>query len=159
MNCQIPNGLPGAALLLALVLCVSCRTVPPLPAADLSAPGWSVQQGQAIWKPAQDRSEIAGDLLLATNIDGSYFVELIKTPFTIVTAESLGGRWQIEFGVGEHSWRGTGTPPKRFAWFQLPRALLDGRTAAPWRFEVLDSSSWRLEDPKSGETLEGGFFP
>jgi hypothetical protein len=159
LNRKPQTGLLGALLLLALALCVSCRTAPPLPPADLSAPGWRVQQGQALWKPTKDRPRLAGDLLLATNTDGSYFVQLTKTPFTLVTAESFAGRWQIEFGAGEHSWRGTGIPPERFAWFQLPRALLDGKTAGPWSFENVGANSWRLENPKTGETLEGGFFP
>jgi len=85
--------------LLALELCVSCRTAPPLPAADFSAPGWRVMQGQAVWKPARDRAELAGDLLLATNSDGDVYVQLTKTPFPLASAEVAGDRWQIAFGA------------------------------------------------------------
>jgi hypothetical protein len=158
LNRKAPIGLPGV-LLLALGLCFSCRTAAPLPPADFSAPGWTVRQGQAVWKPSKHRPELAGDLLLATNADGSFFVQLTKNPFTIVTAESLAGRWQIEFGANEHSWRGENQPPNRFAWFQLPRALMNGKIAPPWQFETVNPDSWRLENPNTGETLEGGFFP
>jgi hypothetical protein len=151
---------PGVLrLFLIAALVAGCRTAPPLPPADLSAPGWRVRQGQAVWQPPGRRPELAGDLLLATNADGSVFVQLTKNPFPLVTAETAGGQWQIEYGAGEHVWRGRGRPPARFLWFQLPPALLDGKTAGAWRFENVTTNSWRLENPRTGETLEGGFFP
>jgi hypothetical protein len=146
-------------VLLALAFCVSCRTAVPLPPVDFSAPGWGVRQGQAVWKPPGHRPELAGDLLLATNRDGSFFVQLTKNPFTLVTAERLGDRWRIEFGANEHAWGGPGRPPARFGWFLLPGALRDGTTPNPWRFETVNTNSWRLENPTTGERLEGGFFP
>src|SRR6476620_10614627 len=91
-----------ATLLLALVLCVSCRSLPPLPPADLSAPGWRMQQGQALWKPTKSRPELAGELLLATNANGDFFVQLSKTPFTLATAQRIGDQWQIEFGSDDY---------------------------------------------------------
>ena len=148
-----------ALLTLALVCGAGCRTAAPLPPADFSAPGWHLQQGQAIWKPAHNRSEIAGDLLFATNASGNYFVQLTKDPFPLATAESVGGRWQIEFGADEHSWRGRGEPPARLVWFQLPRALLGEKIFGNWHFEIVTTNSWRLENRQTGESLEGGFFP
>ena len=114
LKLNLKTLLSGAISLLALELCVSCRTAPPLPAADFSAPGWRVMQGQAVWKPARDRAELAGDLLLATNSDGDVFVQLTKTPFPLASAEVAGDRWQIAFGANEYSWRGRGQPPSRF---------------------------------------------
>jgi len=137
----------------------SCRTGPPLPPLDLSTPGWQVMQGQAVWKPPGKHPELAGDLLLATNSTGDVFVQLIKTPFPIVTAEILGGHWQIQFGTGQHVWRGPGIPPKRFPWFQLANALAGKTPAGNWRFTNISPDRWRLENPRSGESLEGGFFP
>lgn len=145
--------------LVAFAGTISCRTANPLPAANLSAPGWHVLQGQALWKPDRKRSEVASDLLLATNVTGDLFVQLTKDPIPLVTAEVLGNKWQIQFEGGKYSWHGTGTPPVSFPWFQLPRALSGNRPAGDWRFENVSSNSWRLENPKSGETLEGGFFP
>ena len=71
---------------LIAVLATGCRTAPPLPPADFSAPGWRVQQGQAVWKPSSSRPELAGDLLLATNANGNFFIQFSKIPFPLVTA-------------------------------------------------------------------------
>jgi len=146
------------ALMLVLQLC-SCRTSPSLPPADFSAPGWRVQQGQAVWQPPNHRPELAGDLLLATNADGHCFVQFTKTPFPLVTAQVAGDRWQIEFGADEHAWHGRGVPPDRFIWFQLPRALLAGNAGRDWQFKPATANNWRLSNPGTGESLEGRFFP
>lgn len=148
------------ASLLALVTClyVSCRSLPPLPAADLSAPGWRVLQGQAVWKPTKQRPELAGELLLATNSNGEFFVQFSKTPFTLATAQVMNGQWQIEFGSGDYSRRGRGNPPSRFGWFQLPRALSGSKLPDDWQFDCIPTNTWRLMNRRTGETLEGGFF-
>ena len=145
-----------AALL--LLLCAGCATRP-LPPADFSSPGWSVQQGQVIWKPSFNRPELAGDLLLATNVNGNFFVQLTKMPFPLVTAQVSGNEWQIEFGADKFSWRGRGAPPDRFAWFELPRALRDGKIDDNWTFTRVETNSFRLDNPRTGEHLEGEFFP
>ena len=150
----------GALLSFVLaVIVTSCRTAPPLPPADFSAPGWRVQQGQAVWKLSSNRPELAGDLLLATNVNGKFFVQLSKIPFPLATAQISGNQWQIEFGADKFSWRGNGTPPSRFVWFQLPRALLGENLNGNWQFKNATTNSWRLENPRTGETLEGEFFP
>ena len=148
----------GAVLLLGISLC-SCRTDEPIQQADFSSPGWRVQEGQAVWKPSYSRLELAGDLVLATNLNGDFFVQLTKSPFPLVTAQNLNGRWQMEFGAEESSWHGQHEPPSRFAFFQLPRALLGGRLAGNWKFQNLTTNFWRLENRQSGEYLEGEFFP
>jgi len=142
-----------------VILCPGCRTANPLPAADLSAPGWRVQQGQAVWQPSQHRPELTGDLLLATNVNGDFIVQFSKIPFPLATAQVSGDQWQIKFGADEYSWHGRGTPPARFGWFQLPRALRNPNPGGNWRFSRVASNSWRLENPRTGETLEGEFFP
>jgi hypothetical protein len=147
------------SLFLTAVLAAGCRTAPPLPPADFSAPGWHVQQGQAVWKPSSRRPELAGDLLLATRTNGNCFIQFSKIPFPLATAQISGGQWQIEFGADKVSWCGRGTPPDRFAWFQLPRALRDTNVGGNWKFTHPASSSWRLENSRTGETLEGEFFP
>lgn len=145
------------ALLIA-AFAFGCRSAPPLPRADFSAPGWRVQQGQAIWKPSSNRSELAGDLLLATNANGNFFIQFSKIPFPLATAQVSGGQWQIEFGADKFSWHGHGVPPNRFAWFELPRALLGDNPDGGWQFKSVTANSWRLENPRTGETLEGEFF-
>jgi len=105
------------------------------------------------------KPELAGELLLATNSNGSFFVQFTKTPFPLATAQVAGESWQMEFGSGEHSWRGHGQPPARFVWFQLPRALSGGGLEPDWMFSRLKDDSWRLENPRTGEWLEGRLFP
>jgi hypothetical protein len=144
---------------LLLILGAGCHTANPLPSADFSATGWRVLQGQAIWKPLSTRPELAGDLLLATNANGNFFIQFSKIPFPLATAQVSGSQWQIEFGADKYSWHGRGTPPGRFAWFQLPRALLNANAGGNWKFAHPTSHSWRLENPHTGETLEGEFFP
>jgi hypothetical protein len=144
---------------LVLILCAGCRTANPLPAADFSAPGWRVQQGQAVWKSSQNNPELAGDLLLATNVSGNCFIQFSKMPFPLVTAQISGDEWQIEFGADKYSWHGHGTPPSRFIWFQLQSALLEAKAVGNWRFTRVETNSWRLENEQTGETLEGEFFP
>jgi hypothetical protein len=148
-------------ILLALLLfcCAGCRTTNPLPPADFSAPGWSVQHGQAVWKPATNGPELAGDLLLATNVNGNFFLQFSKIPFPLATAQVSGDQWQIEFSADKYSWHGHGTPPDRFGWFQLPPALRDPNLAGNWRFTRAETNAWRLENSHTGETLEGEFFP
>jgi hypothetical protein len=102
---------------------------------------------------------MAGDLLLATNVNGDFFVQFYKTPFTVATAEVSGGRWQIQFGAKEYHRSGRGTPPAMFAWFELPRALAGADLGRRWRMEQKPDGGWRLENPRSGEALEGRFFP
>jgi hypothetical protein len=159
LNRKIKVVLMIAAWLPAFLFCVSCRTANPPQPADFSTPGWHVLQGQAVWKPTADRAELAGDLLLATNDNGNFFVQFTKNPFPLVTAESMNGQWQIEFGADEHSWSGRGQPPARFSWFQLPPTLLGEKGGGNWSFEKVTSNSWRLANPQTGEILEGGFFP
>jgi hypothetical protein len=144
---------------LLLVFCAGCRTANPFPSADFSTPGWRVQQGQAVWKPSQGRPELIGDLMLATNANGNFFIQFSKIPFPLATAQISGNQWQIEFGADKFSWHGRGAPPDRLSWFQLPRALLDSNVGGNWQFSRIETNSWRLENPRTGETLEGEFFP
>jgi hypothetical protein len=141
------------------MLCAACRTARPLPPADFSSPGWGVHQGQAVWKPSKKRPELAGDLLFATNANGNFVIQFTKTPFNMVAAEVENGEWQINFGGGKYSWGGHGRPPKRFSWFQLPRALAGADPAPSWTFTKKPDDSWRLENKRTGESLEGVIFP
>ncbi len=134
-------------------------TSTPLPSADFNTPGWHVQQGQAIWQPSSSRPELAGDLLLATNVNGNYFIQFSKIPFPLVTAQVSGDRWQIQFGANQYNWHGSGAPPSRFAWFQLPGALDGQNLDGNWRFARADTNSWNLKNSHTGESLEGEFFP
>ncbi|MHB8520947.1 MAG: hypothetical protein ACYDH9_09320 [Limisphaerales bacterium] len=130
-----------------------------MPPADFSAPGWRVQQGQAVWKPTQNKPELAGEVLLATDARGDFFVQFAKTPFTLATARVMDGEWEIEFGSGNYSRSGRGEPPARFVWFQLPRALAGASVSGGWLFERAAPHAWRLKNSRTGESLEGYFLP
>lgn len=149
-----------------LVLCLGlawisagCRTAPPLPPADCSQPGWRLQQGQAVWTPSRQQPELTGELLLATHPRGDYLVEFAKTPFSFASAQVAGERWQVEFGAANRGWHGQGQPPVRFVWFQLPRALAGGVPDSHWEFHRREDGGWRLWNHRTGESLEGRFFP
>ncbi len=143
-------------VLLVAVIAGGCAT-PPLAPANLSAAGWRVQQGQAVWRPSQNRREIAGDLIMATNSDGDCFIQFTKTPLTLATAQIPGGRWQLEFGNDQYSWRGSGAPPDRFVWFQLPRAFSGAPLQGDWHFQT-SANGWQFDNSRTGENLEGEFF-
>jgi hypothetical protein len=147
---------PGLALIACLCACVSLERLPP---ADFSTPGWRIQQGQAVWKPARTRPELAGELLYATNAAGGLFLQFTKTPFTLATVQQSGDRWQIDLGSGDFSRTGRGTPPTRFAWFVLPQALTTGNAQSPWQFERMGDAAWRLTNRVTGESLEGYLSP
>ncbi len=143
-------------VLLFAVITGGCVT-PPLAPANLSAPGWTVQEGQAVWKATASRPEIAGDLIVATNTDGDCFVQFTKTPLTLAVAQIAAGHWQLEFGNDQYSWRGSGAPPDRFVWFQLPRAFSGAPLQADWHFQS-SANGWQFDNSHTGEKLEGEFF-
>lgn len=147
------------SLLAAIVLCAGCRTSRLLPPVDLQQPGWQIAQGQAVWKPTRSRPSLAGELLLATNANGDFFVQFDKVPFPLATAQVVSNEWQIRFGTGEHAWRGRGEPPARFVWFQLPHALRAEPLPRDWKFERLGAEIWRIENRRTGESLEGSLAP
>src|SRR2546422_5254946 len=60
--------------------CCACRTVPPLAPANLSEPGWTMREGQAVWRPKTEGPEIAGELLVAIHRTGETYLQFTKTP-------------------------------------------------------------------------------
>jgi len=158
MIARLPIGARRLAAALVLASATGCRSLPPIPPADLNAPGWTVQQGQAVWKPNQSRPELAGELMLATNINGDCLVEFTKTPFALACARQINDQWRIEFGAGRHAWQGRGAGPQLFSWFELPRALAGRELSRAWRF-TQTNGTWRLVNRHNGERLEGAFPP
>ena len=131
--------------------CVSSR---PLPKADISQPGWTVRQGQAVWQPPGPKSpEIAGELLLATRPDGSAFVQFTKTPFPFAIAQISSNHWQLEIPPQNKRYTERGKPSARIVWFQLVNALTGKPLAKGWTWND-SGTNWQLKN-SSGESLEG----
>jgi hypothetical protein len=128
-----------------------------LPAIDLAAPGWQVRHGQAVWTPGGQKSEIAGELLVAQHPDGDCAVQFTKPPFVIAEARVSDARWHLELGSGKKAWRGTREPPARIVWFQLPRALTGSALDGRWSWTRPADGPWTLINRRTGERLEGRF--
>lgn len=143
-------------LALCLPLC-GCASSPKQSApVDLSAPGWQMRQGQAVWRPGSDKPEIVGDVVLSTHSSGAAQVQFSKT-LPIATGRLSAEGWSIDFPPQNKSYSGRGNPPKRLVWLQMLRAL-EG-VKAPERWKVIHPSKdfIALEDPESGERLEVHF--
>jgi hypothetical protein len=159
-------------LLIALTGCMT--TGRPLPKADLSQPGWMVQQGQAVWHrppsrvseiphnagqhPPQKAFDIAGDLIVATKPDGSAFVQFSKIPLTFAVAQATPGTWQIEIPPQNKRYSGGGKAPGQIVWLQLANALSHKPLAKDWTWRESEGN-WRLQNSSSGESLEGFLAP
>jgi len=144
---------------LGLLLAVSlsgCMTAGPLPKVNLSEPGWTVRQGQAVWRPKREAPEIAGELLVATRPDGSASVQFTKTPIPFAIAQMTPNAWQIDFPPDNRHYAEHGSPPARIIWFQLAKAVLGKPIAKGWTWQNSDNN-WQLKNPSSGESLEGYF--
>ena len=168
-------------LVLSADLGTACRTVRPLPAVNLSEPGWAMYEGQAIWRPKRSGPEIAGELLLARSQDGRSLVQFIKTPFPILVGQATPTQWQIEFPPQHRSFSGHGSPPGRLIWLHLGACLLDNAPSPKdWTLErgspapellrprgqvrpsnehVAIPLQFRFENKSTGETLEGFLNP
>ncbi len=162
-----PADAPGVAAILGAVVAVfvmagsaGCRTAPPLPAVDLSQPGWRSEQGQALWTPAADEQEIAGDLLLLVGPGAECLVQFAKTPFPLVTARQTQQAWQIEFGTAARRLSGRGDPRGRWVWLELARVRRGAEAHPAWSLEQEGGGAHcRLTNLSTGERLDVWFSP
>ena len=143
-----------AAILFA-VLATSCRTIPPLPPVNLSEPGWTLRQGQALWRSKKDAPEIAGEILFATRAGGQTMLQMTKTPLPFVSVQTRGDEWQIEFVPQQRRFSGKGTPTSRLMWVHLARALSGEKPPEPLKFQQTEPHGFTLENPKTGESITG----
>jgi hypothetical protein len=141
------------ALLLLLIVASSCRTTPKAAPIDLSGPDWHTQQGQALWRSKKDAAEIAGEVVLGTNSTGRAFVQFLKNPLPLVTAENSPDRWSIEFIPEQQSFSGGGTPPVQLTWLHLLRAFQEIKPPKRFAFAKNDSGEIQIEDNVSGERI------
>lgn len=152
----------GASLVCGVCLALAAGCAAPRTGlrVDLSAPGWSVREGQAVWRPAKGKPDLAGELLVASHPSGRAFVQFAKPPFQLVTACRTRDRWQITFGANDRTFSGRGAPRPRFLWLHLS-ACLDSDQPPPvgWRFEAAAMGRWQFENGATGEKLEGYLIP
>ncbi|EEF61274.1 hypothetical protein [Pedosphaera parvula] len=137
----------------------ACNTVKNMPPANLSEPGWTVLQGQAVWRPKLTAPEIAGDLLVATNLDGRSFIQFTKTPLPIVVGQTTSNSWKIHFVPNNQTFSAPGHPPSKIVWLHLPRDLAGAKPPKFWHFTKKESGTWHLEEHFTGESLEGYLNP
>lgn len=158
LDARFSNLVAALAICFLLVLATGCQTVAPLPAVDFNQPGWTVRQGQAVWKRGRNMPEIAGDIIVATGPDGRSFVQFSKNPFPLMIAQSTANSWQVETPTDNKRYSGRGNPPKRLIFLYVPR-VLEGKPLPPhWTWQKLENNGWRLQNPANGESLEVYFM-
>jgi hypothetical protein len=145
-------------LLAGLALFCGCQTATKS-LFTASGPGWNVQVGQALWHPGRKLPEIGGDLVVAHDDAGRCLVEYDKTPISLVSAQITSNRWLVHFPQQNMSFGGHGSGPTRFLWLYLPRALAGGKLPATFHFDRKPDGGWRLENTRTGESLEGFLAP
>jgi len=149
------SWLRAASLLLLAIFVTSCRTIPPLPAVNLSEPGWTLHQGQALWRSKKNAPEIAGEILFATRAGGQTMLQMTKNPLPFVSVQTRGDEWQIEFVPQQRTFSGKGTPTPRLMWVHLARALNGAKPPEPLKFQRTQPHRFTLENPKTGESITG----
>lgn len=147
------------AWLSVLVLLAGCRTACETPLFTATGPGWRVQEGQALWRPGREFPELGGELVVASHEDGCCSIEFAKTPLPLVLAQTTHTNWLIEFPPRRMSFAGRHRPPSRFAWLYLSAALSGEPLPSGFRFRWKPDGGWRLENTRSGETVEGFLGP
>lgn len=147
-------------VILLFIGCLSgCQTIPALPPVNLSEPGWTTRQGQAVWRPKKDAAEIAGEMLVASHPDGRGFVQFTKTPLPFVVAQTTANSWQIHFVPRNKTYSARGKPPVGLIWFHLPHCLAGAPPPKNWSWQTLEHDGFRLQNRSTGEFLEGYLTP
>ncbi len=136
-----------------------CMTAPDKTLFAASGPGWTVRQGQAIWRPGLNHPELAGEIVLAQNPDGQSSLQFTKTLLPVVLAQTTKTDWLIQFPSQRLGFSGHGPPPQRFTWLYLAAGL--GGKTLPGNFQFTRSpdGGWRLENTRNGESIEGFLSP
>lgn len=153
---------PGllAAGLLALVSAGCQTSSAPLPPVNLAEPGWSLRQGQALWRIRRDAPELAGEVLSATHADGRALLQFTKTPLPFVSVQlATNGGWQVDFIPQQTRYTGQGRPFSRLIWVHLARALSGQPLPSALKFARTADGGWSLHNLDSGESIAGFFSP
>jgi hypothetical protein len=154
--CGFPDWVSRLGLLTFLGT-AGCRDFgPPMPPANLQEPGWTVREGQAVWRK-KGSPGVAGEVLVATRADGRSFVHFTKPPFPMVNAQATPNHWEVNFPAQNKRYSGPGIPPERVIWLHLPRVLLGSAPPKNWIWHQSETA-WRLENRATGESVEGVFM-
>jgi len=160
---SLAGRVPCSALWMALLASVQffsgCRTPRDTDLFTTSGAGWRVQEGQALWRPRRAMPELGGDIVMASHTDGRCVVQFTKTPLALVLAQTSQTNWLIEFPPRQMGFMGQGPPPKRFAWLYLHAALAGDPLPPGYNFQPKSDGGWRLENTRSGESMEGFLGP
>ena len=146
----------GSVLLAGLMLLCGCQTASLF---TTTGPDWHVQQGQALWRPQRGLPEFGGDLVLARDDAGRCLIQFDKTPMAILSAQTTTNRWLIRFPQRNYSFSGHAPAPTRFSWLYLPAALAGKPLPKNLHFQQKPDGGWRLENSRTGETVEGFLSP
>jgi hypothetical protein len=138
-------------ILVCLCGCYSHKPYP-WPPDNLSAPGWKVWNGQAVWKPRKNIPELTGDVMVAVNGKRA-IVQFTKT-ITFATARLDGRHWEIDFPAGNRVYAGHYPLPSHFAWFELP-GLVEGVPPRRSWVEKGNLDEWEINSRHGSETLHG----
>jgi len=154
----LPRPFLWSALLASLMLFCGCQTTKKS-LFTASGPDWHIQEGQALWRPQRGLPEFGGDLVLASHADGRCLIQFDKTPMAILSAQTTSNHWLIKFPQRQMSFSGRGSGPTRFSWLYLNTALAGKPLPKQLHFESKPDGGWRLENSRTGETLEGFLSP
>jgi len=142
-----------SGIAIALLLTFGCRTAPKAAPVDLSQPGWQLRQGQALWRSKRESPEIAGEVVLAVNQNGRSFLQFLKNPLPLLSADVGPDDWHIEFIPEKRNFSGRGIPPKRLLWLHLLRALQQMPLPRDLDFRKDDDGAFHIENPRTGERI------
>jgi hypothetical protein len=135
---------------------VGCKLIPSLPPVDLRDSAWNVIEGQAIWRAKADAPELAGEFLLATNVNHAVYFQFSKPPFPMIVAQATAKGWQLEIPTQGRRYSGPGAPPARIIWLRLPSLLRGAPAPKHWSW-ARTGDTWKLANAKTGESIEGVF--
>jgi len=147
-----------ASALVLLAACAGCGTAG-IEHISTTGPGWKVQEGQAVWRPDRNRPELSGDMVVAICSDNSYVFDFSKTPLPVVHGQTTATNWLIEFPAAKLGFGGRNQPPTRFTWLYLQKALSGQPLPKRFQFTRNSEGSWRLENTRTGEFIEGYLAP
>jgi len=127
-----------------------------LPPVDTSSPGWTVRQGQALWRTENEKPEVAGDVVLSSHPQAGSFIQFSKT-LPILSARITPEGWEFQTIPENKRYSGRGKPPRRIVWLQLLRVLEGQEISDRWTVAKPSSDYLLLEDLHTGERLEVRF--